>query len=501
MGRSMRRFDFRLAAFALILAFDFAPAGHVSSLLAAQLSAVDDPTEPSDRAAAVDSLLADRSLPPQLTAYALERLLSGHEEDAEPWVYRAADALGRIYVEEGRIAEAATYLELALEGMPDDADLLNTLGYLYADANIQLERAEELVRRALTAAPPETPRHVLGYYRDSLGWAFFRQSNLDSAVVHIELANELAPNTPEIRAHLVDVYDELGRTEDASALLVEDLVAARGVDPMLRARLRRLYRTTPEGRPLPIELEADKQVLAREIAEVAAIEAAGGTVIRLEAFDGFPLVATLYRARGKKTAPAAVLVPMFGGERGDYDLLAHALAQAGISALALDPRGHGASVDREIFGVSVFRDNMPSYIHGAILDVTAAIRYLSGLPEMQDQPLAIIGASLGGFVGALAAVDEGAVQALVLLSPGPAEPYTAAVLRDRHRPILLVAGAADPTAMAGAEAMIAGLDRTRSEVLVYPGDSHGTALLDDVEDLSPRIVRWLGGAFKDARGL
>jgi hypothetical protein len=55
--------------------------------------------------------------------------------------------------------------------------------------------------------------------------------------------------------------------------------------------------------------------------------------------------------------------------------------------------------------------------------------------------------------------------------------------------------------MAGADAMLAGLDRARSEVIVFPGAAHGTALLSEADQAVPRIVRWLGGAFKDGRGL
>jgi len=456
---------------------------------------------PSEREAAVDSVLADPSLPPEFRIFALEQLLHGHEDTAEPWVFRAADALGRLYVNEGLSEDGARYLELAVGGRPEDADLLNTLGYLYADDNVELARAEELVRRALAAAPPDTPVHVLGYYRDSLGWTFFRQGKLDSAITTLELANSMAPDTPEIRSHLVDVYAQAGRTEDAAKLLVADLVRARGVDPELRARLRRLYRTTPAGTPLPIEREVEKEVVARDVAELEAIEAAGGRVIRLEAFDGFPLAATLYRGASQDGTPAVILVPMFGGNRADFDPLARALAAAGMTALTLDPRGHGASVTPAVYAPSVFVNDMASFIHGALLDVTAAARHLGALPETRGQPLALVGASLGGFVAALAAAGETEVKALVLVSSGPAAPFVDAVTADRHRPTLILAAADDPTAMAGAEAMIGGLDRTRSAVIVFPGAAHGTALVNDVDEGVPRIVRWLRGAFKDGRGL
>jgi hypothetical protein len=38
--------------------------------------------------------------------------------------------------------------------------------------------------------------------------------------------------------------------------------------------LRRLYRTTPQGRPLEVEREVERRVIAREAKEVAEIETA-----------------------------------------------------------------------------------------------------------------------------------------------------------------------------------------------------------------------------------
>jgi alpha-beta hydrolase superfamily lysophospholipase len=507
----------------------------------------------------VDSLVLDRGVPPELKILLLERLLSTYPGLREDWTYRAADRLGRIYVETGNTEEAIAFLEQAVEGRGDDADLLNTLGYLYAQENIRIDRAEELVRRALATAPPTIEERVLGYYHDSLGWVLHRKGQDSTAVGELELANRMAPETPEIRSHLVDVYEVLGRVEEGSRILAEDLVASRGLDPELRTRLRQLHHTTPEGKPLPIELEVEQKVLALEVAELDRVEAAGGKILRLEARDGFPLVASYFpagsgkgkpkgsakrREKEEASAPAVVLIPMFGGSRADYEPLAHELAHSGINALALDPRGHGASVTEDLWSTSQFQDDLPSYVQGGLLDLEAAISYLRGTPpaggeagkgdersedeedeEEAGRPLAVIGASLGGMVGALGVTDEEAVKALVLLSPGPADPFVEAVASAPHRPTLLVASAQDRTANAGAEAMLAHLDASRSKLVVYPGSAHGTELLagaeaegaakaaggvkgakgakgqEGAEPLVPLVVRWLGAAFKEARGL
>jgi pimeloyl-ACP methyl ester carboxylesterase len=464
----------------------------------------------------VDSLVLDGSVSLETKTLLLERLLEQNPGVREPWTYRAADHLGRLAIENGDRTKAIAYLELAVEGRGEDADLLNTLGYLYAEENTQLDRAEELVRKALSVTPADTREEVLGFYHDSLGWVLFRKGKPEAAVPELELAMKQAPDTPEIRSHLVDVYEALDRVEDGSRILAEDLVAARGLDPELRARLRRLNHTTPIGKPLPIEVEVDQKVIARDVAE---LEATGGSILRLQSQDGFPLVATYYPAgtgaKGKKpkksaneaTTPAVILVPMFGGSRADYDSLARKLAQAGIGALALDPRGHGASVTNEVWSYTLFRADLSQFVQGAYLDLEAAIQYLRG-PEEEStseprpaRPLGVIGASLGGMIGALGSAEGEVVQALVLLSPGPSPAFVEAVAMQPERATLLVAAEGDRTATAGAEAMIAELDKSRSEVVVYPGQAHGTALLAEAPALTPLLVRWLGAAFKDARGL
>lgn len=456
---------------------------------------------PDELAATVDTIAAHPLLPAPAKIHALEQLLEARGKTRKPWFFRATNVLGRLYLSVGGRESAIHYLELAVDGLPNDADLLNTLGYLYAEENAQLERAAALIRRALEVVPADTPPPVVGYYRDSLGWALFRQGKLDSALAELETANRLAPATAEIRDHLVEVYDVLGRREDAEAILVEDLVAARGIDPERRSRLRRLYRTTPQGKPIAAEVEVERQVIAHEAAEIAAIEAEGGRVIRLESSDGFPLVASVYPA-AKERAPAAVLVPMLSGERTDYRRLAHELVRAGITALCLDLRGHGASVTEELANPGVFQEDLPRHLRDAVLDVEAAIGYLRGAQvTRKGEPLALIGASFGGFLAALAARDEEAVSALVLLSPGAAEPYTKAVGSRRDRPTLLVVAEEDADGRKGADIMLKHLDPSRSRLVVYRDAGYGTEMLERAPDLVPLIARWLGDAFKGARGL
>lgn len=126
----------------------------------------------------------------------------------------------------GAAEEAATAFERALEIDPDHAQTLNYLGYMWADRGENLERALELVERAVSLDPHN------GAYVDSLGWAHYRLGHLDEAREKLERAVHLAPGDPVVYEHLGDVYAALGENGKAAELYRRALqVAAEDGDP------------------------------------------------------------------------------------------------------------------------------------------------------------------------------------------------------------------------------------------------------------------------------
>ena len=81
---------------------------------------------------------------------------------------------------------------------------MNYLGYMWADLGVRLERALELVQKAVELDPDN------GAYVDSLGWAHYRLGHLAQAREHLERAARLAPGDATIYEHLGDVYAALG---------------------------------------------------------------------------------------------------------------------------------------------------------------------------------------------------------------------------------------------------------------------------------------------------
>jgi tetratricopeptide (TPR) repeat protein len=97
-----------------------------------------------------------------------------------------------------------------LELNPKNAGALNYLGYMFADRNVRLEEAYDLIKRAVDLEPEN------GAYLDSLGWVYFRQGKLDDARGLLEHALDRMQD-PTVHDHLGDVYLKLGKTKEAIA--------------------------------------------------------------------------------------------------------------------------------------------------------------------------------------------------------------------------------------------------------------------------------------------
>ena len=120
----------------------------------------------------------------------------------------------------GRIDLMETGLRKLIELRPDHAHAHNALGYSLADRNLRLPEALALIEKALSLAPDDA--HIL----DSMGWVQFRMGNLERALEYLHKAYKLRPEV-EIAAHLGEVLWAAGRTEEARQLWRD----ARGREP------------------------------------------------------------------------------------------------------------------------------------------------------------------------------------------------------------------------------------------------------------------------------
>jgi len=115
-----------------------------------------------------------------------------------------AFALGSVNERAGHKESAEKIFLDILAKHPDHAQTLNYLGYMWAESGTNLERAQEMVTKAVN----EEPRN--GAYIDSLGWIYFRQGNLDMAEKYLTDASHLLPRDATVHEHLGDVFAKRG---------------------------------------------------------------------------------------------------------------------------------------------------------------------------------------------------------------------------------------------------------------------------------------------------
>ncbi len=114
----------------------------------------------------------------------------------------------------GRFDEMETLLRQVIELKPDHHHAYNALGYSFADRNVRLPEAKELIERALKLAPGEP------FIVDSLGWVEFRLGNLPEAAKLLRQAYAGRPDA-EIAVHLGEVLWASGAQDDARRLFAE----------------------------------------------------------------------------------------------------------------------------------------------------------------------------------------------------------------------------------------------------------------------------------------
>ena len=109
----------------------------------------------------------------------------------------------------GENVEAMTKMQAVIALDPDNGAALNFVGYTWADNNLNLDKALEYIKKAVELMPDD------GYVRDSLGWVYFKMGDVGQAIIELEKASEMVENDPVVKEHLGDVYLQLDQPEKA----------------------------------------------------------------------------------------------------------------------------------------------------------------------------------------------------------------------------------------------------------------------------------------------
>jgi len=124
-------------------------------------------------------------------------------EGDEETLLRVRYYLGIVYDEQGRDSLAVSMWQANLSAAPDDADSNNALAYHWAERGENLEKALELVNKALEQEPESAA------YIDTLGWIYYRMGRYEEAVRELRRAAEKMAD-PEILDHLGDALSAAG---------------------------------------------------------------------------------------------------------------------------------------------------------------------------------------------------------------------------------------------------------------------------------------------------
>ncbi len=117
--------------------------------------------------------------------------------------------LGLFYYETKRFDEAEKLLRQTIAQESDKAEAYNNLAYMFSEIGINLDEAEELVKKALILRPGAA------FMIDTLGWIHFKKGNYENALKHLKRAESLSLDDPVLFDHIGDVLNKLERRDEA----------------------------------------------------------------------------------------------------------------------------------------------------------------------------------------------------------------------------------------------------------------------------------------------
>ncbi len=129
--------------------------------------------------------------------------------ETDPGNIRLRYSLGNVYEKSGRRNQAMAEMEGILKDKPDDAGSLNFIGYTLLVTGKDVARAEQLIKKASELEPDD------GYIKDSVAWMLHKQGKHQEALDVLKTAISKIDADPIIYDHLGDVYNALGRKDDA----------------------------------------------------------------------------------------------------------------------------------------------------------------------------------------------------------------------------------------------------------------------------------------------
>ncbi|HEY6822981.1 MAG TPA: tetratricopeptide repeat protein, partial [Steroidobacteraceae bacterium] len=118
-------------------------------------------------------------------------------------------------------------LRKLMEVKPDHAHAYNALGYSLVERNTRLPEAKKLIQHALELAPDDA------FIVDSMGWLLYREGDLKAAADELRRAYNSRPDA-EIGAHLGEVLWVMGQRDEARQVWQESLKASPDNESLIK---------------------------------------------------------------------------------------------------------------------------------------------------------------------------------------------------------------------------------------------------------------------------
>ena len=129
---------------------------------------------------------------------------------------------GSLYERQKKYDLAEKYFRASLDIDPNNATVLNYLGYMLADQGLRLPEAQSFIDRAVSLEPNNYA------YLDSLGWVYYHENKLPDAEQQLRRSLDMSVgNDPTIHDHLGDVYLKEGKLKEAIEQWQASLNAAK----------------------------------------------------------------------------------------------------------------------------------------------------------------------------------------------------------------------------------------------------------------------------------
>jgi tetratricopeptide (TPR) repeat protein len=148
------------------------------------------------------------------------------KEERKEFAAEIRYTLSNVYLELKKLDKVTEELQSLIDEDPENPGYKNDLGYIWADHDMHLDKAEKLIREALEldkkkrkeANPDLKPEedHDNGAYLDSLGWVLFKKKQYKEAKeALLQAVKDKEGQNIEIYDHLGEVYMALGDKDEA----------------------------------------------------------------------------------------------------------------------------------------------------------------------------------------------------------------------------------------------------------------------------------------------